>query len=119
MGQGPLPEEGTREGDGGVVLGRGADDAGAWLGRHKSASAGFYPAALAALAERGGDDDAGPSASRLSLDHGVGLRSQSLTNVMGQNLKRGLGRIREFVFSGSGHSNPGNFGDAEPPNMDP
>ena len=119
MGQGPLPEEGTREGDGGVVLGRGADDAGAWLGRHKSASAGFYPAALAALAERGGDDDAGPSASRLSLDHGVGLRSQSLTNVMGQNLKRGLGRIREFVFSGSGHSNPGGFGDAEPPNMDP
>ena len=104
----------AREGDGGVVYAAGDDDAGAWLGRHKSASSGFYPAAEAALTERSGDGDAGPSVRRLSLDHSPGLRSHSLTNVVGENLKRGLGRIREFVFSGqSEHSNHSHGSDAD------
>ena len=87
-------------------------DAGARLGRHKSASAGFFPAAEAALAERGGEGDAGPSARLPSLDHGGGLRSQSVTNVVGENLKRGLGRVREFLFwEQRGRSNRGRGGD--------
>ena len=118
---GPVPkkaekaEEAVGERDAGVVYAGGAGGAGAWLGRHKSASAGFFPAAEAALAEHGADGDAGPSARRLSLEHSLGLwRSQSLTNVVGENLKRGLGRIRELVFSGqSEHSDRNYGGDAD------
>ena len=106
------PEEAREELDGGTVYFRGGDDAGARLGRHKSASAGFFPAAEAALAERGGEGDAGPSARLPSLDHGGGLRSQSVTNVVGENLKRGLGRVREFLFwEQRGRSNRGRGGD--------
>ena len=106
------PEEAREELDGGTVYFRGGDDAGARLGRHKSASAGFFPAAEAALAERGGEGDAGPSARLRSLDHGGGLRSQSVTNVVGENIKRGLGRVREFLFwEQSGRSNRGRGGD--------